>query len=1076
MPKNKLSDATKELAFQMEEKQKQALELIIANKELVFQNEEKGKVESPLLENESSFYNAGANLSEQKKVENVLKESEEKFKLIFEKSLAPIIVADDKGNYLEVNKAAAEIFEYSINELIGMNVGDLITTSNPNAAKLYEEYIKKGEEIGEFGFISKKGTPKIVQYQAVRIKPDFNLSILMDVTEQKQTSQYARSLIEASLDPLVTISANGKILDINAASIKVTGVEREKLIGTDFSSYFTEPQKAQEGYLQVFEKGFVADYPLTIKHKNGKLTDVLYNASVYKDDKGNVLGVFAAARDVTDTKEAETLLRKNTQTLAIGCAAAGLAIIEINYTTNLAHLTDEAAKMYFGPEAKAQSVSRQTLHETFHPDNLETLKNLIEKSLDPNGTGFLHIDHRVIWPNGEVRWLRVSKHVFFNRLGLTAKPEYSILAAQDVTNIKEAQEKLQAGEERIRLATKASGVGVWEWNVITNKVRWDAQMFRIYGLEPTADGLIEYSTWSNSLVTEDRADQERILQDTVKKLGSSKRSFKIIRASDGMPRDIEAIETVRANAEGNAEWVLGTNLDVTEPAMAKKKIEESEKKYRTLLTSIDQGFALCEIVRNKEGKAIDFFMLEVNPTYEEQTGVSKETVLGKRIIQTFPSLIQLMETYAAVVDNQCPVVTEDYFEDTDRWFENKAYPFGKEQFTVLFRDITSQKRASQYARSLIEASLDPLVTINVDGKITDVNEASIKVTGVEREKLINTDFTNYFTEPQKAREGYQQVFEKGFVSDYPLTIKHKNGKLTDVLYNASVYKDDKGNVLGVFAAARDVTEQKWAIDLRIANKELVFQNEEKEKRAEELVILVKELESLNYISSHDLQEPLRQIQIFSSRISDGDLKRLSDAGKTYFEKINNAAKRMQNLINDLLAYSRSKTEARKFKLINLNQIVNEVKEDFEEIILDKHATFEVAELGAANVIIFQFRQLIYNLIGNALKFSKPNTPPHIIIKSENVKSNQFLVAGDTTETEYCHISITDNGIGFEPQYKDRIFEVFQRLHDKQKIAGTGIGLAIVKNIVKNHNGFMTATGEPNKGATFDIYIPTNQKL
>jgi PAS domain S-box-containing protein len=123
-------------------------------------------------------------------------------------------------------------------------------------------------------------------------------------TKQKQSSQYARSLIEASLDPLVTISAEGKITDVNGASVKVTGIPREKLIDTDFSNYFTDPKKAQEGYLQVFDKGFVTDYPLTIKNKNGNLTDVLYNASVYKDDKGNVLGVFASARDVTEQKQA----------------------------------------------------------------------------------------------------------------------------------------------------------------------------------------------------------------------------------------------------------------------------------------------------------------------------------------------------------------------------------------------------------------------------------------------------------------------------------------------------------------------------------------------------------------------------------------------------------------------------------------------------------------------------------------------------------------------------------------------------------------------------------------------------
>jgi len=123
---------------------------------------------------------------------------------------------------------------------------------------------------------------------------------------------------------------------------------------------------------------------------------------------------------------------------------------------------------------------------------------------------------------------------------------------------------------------------------------------------------------------------------------------------------------------------------------------------------------------------------------------------------------------------------------------------------------TVDPRGSQYARSLIEASLDPLVTISPEGKITDVNEATVKVTGVARDGLIGTDFSDYFTEPQKARSGYREVFDKGFVTDYPLTIRHKEGRLTNVLYNASVYRDPAGNVLGVFAAARDVTAQKKA--------------------------------------------------------------------------------------------------------------------------------------------------------------------------------------------------------------------------------------------------------------------------
>ena len=611
----------------------------------------------------------------------------------------------------------------------------------------------------------------------------------------------------------------------------------------------------------------------------------------------------------------------------------------------------------------------------------------------------------------------------------------------------------------------------------------------------------------------------------------------------------------------------------------------------------------------------------------------------------------------------------------------------------------SLEHASQYARSLIEASLDPLVTISPEGKITDVNEASVKVTGVLREKLIGTDFSGYFTEPEKAREGYKKVFEKEFVSDYPLTIRHKNGKLTEVLYNASVYKDDNGNVLGVFAAARDVTAQKAeefsiankelvfqnnekekraaelsiankelvfqneekekraaelsiankellfqndekekraaeliiankelafqnvekekraaeliiankelaiqselkekraaelgiankellfqneekekraaeliiankelafqneekekraaelgiankelafqneekekraaelgiankelafqneekekraaelgiankelafqneekekrAAELGIANKELAFQNEEKEKRAAELIIANKELLAFTYISSHDLQEPLRKIQTFVTIILESDGKNLSDKGKYNFKRMQLAAGRMQQLIDDLLAFSRISTTDHKFENTDLTIIIEEVKNDLRDTIQEKKATIEVGEICPVNIIAFQFRQLLYNLISNALKFSNPKIPSHIIINSSILKGSTInntrqpsIPASDkkdqtvqeifSAEKNYCHISIKDNGIGFEPQFSERIFGVFQKLHSKEVYEGTGIGLAIVKKIVENHKGFITATGVLNKGSTFDIYLPVD---
>ncbi len=272
-------------------------------------------------------------------------------------------------------------------------------------------------------------------------------------------------------------------------------------------------------------------------------------------------------------------------------------------------------------------------------------------------------------------------------------------------------------------------------------------------------------------------------------------------------------------------------------------------------------------------------------------------------------------------------------------------------------------------------------------------------------------------------------------------------------------------------AFQNEEKEKRAAELIIANKELAFQNEEKEKRAAELIIANKELLAFTYISSHDLQEPLRKIQTFVSIILDTEKTNLSENGKFNFQRMQLAAGRMQQLIDDLLAFSRIATTELKFEKVALKTIIDEVKTDLKETIQEKHATIEATELCSASIIAFQFRQLMYNLISNALKFSKSGIPSHIIIKSRIVKGNQSNIEKLSADKNYCHITVKDNGIGFEPHFSERIFEVFQKLHGKEVYGGTGIGLAIVKKIVENHNGIIIATSQLNQGATFDIYLP-----
>ena len=272
-------------------------------------------------------------------------------------------------------------------------------------------------------------------------------------------------------------------------------------------------------------------------------------------------------------------------------------------------------------------------------------------------------------------------------------------------------------------------------------------------------------------------------------------------------------------------------------------------------------------------------------------------------------------------------------------------------------------------------------------------------------------------------------------------------------------------------AFQNEEKEKRAAELIIANKELAFQNEEKEKRAAELIIANKELLAFTYISSHDLQEPLRKIQTFVTILLENENDNLSENGKYNFKRMKLAASRMQLLIDDLLAFSRVATTELIFEKTELNFIIEEVKAELKDTILEKQATILATKIGSANIIPFQFRQLLYNLISNALKFSNPDIPSHIIIDSKIIKGINFKNSKLSPEKNYCHIAVSDNGIGFEPQFSERIFEVFQKLHGKEVYSGTGIGLAIVKKIVENHNGIITATSELNKGARFDIYIP-----
>ncbi len=232
----------------------------------------------------------------------------------------------------------------------------------------------------------------------------------------------------------------------------------------------------------------------------------------------------------------------------------------------------------------------------------------------------------------------------------------------------------------------------------------------------------------------------------------------------------------------------------------------------------------------------------------------------------------------------------------------------------------------------------------------------------------------------------------------------------------------------------------------------------------------KELLAFNYVASHDLQEPLRKIQTFISRLSEKESEHLSDNGKEYISRIHASADRMRILIDDLLQYSRANKTEKVFEKVNLNDLLENAKFDLAQSIEEKEATIKSDSLPTMTVIPFQIQQLFINLIGNSLKYSREKVKPKIKISYQQVTAIDEALIPKNTKEKYCKITFEDNGIGFEQEYAEKIFILFNRLHNKNEYAGTGIGLAICKKIVENHRGYIFAEGKPNKGAIFTIYL------
>ncbi|KAB8335778.1 PAS domain S-box protein [Scytonema tolypothrichoides VB-61278] len=670
------------------------------------------------------------------------------------------------------------------------------------------------------------------------------------------------------------------------------------------------------------------------------------------------------------------------------------------------------------------------------------------------------------------------------------------------------EDALRESEQRWQLALRGNNDGIWDWNVKTNQVFFSTRWKEMLGYSEY-EIPNHFDEWMKRVHPDDMTSVTRVIQNHFARITPFYISEYRIRCKDGSYKWILDRGQALWDDEGTVVRMAGSHTDITKRKLADEKLQESEKRFQILARATNDAVWDWDLLTNK---------VWWNNNVQTLFGYSTEEV--KNEVSWWHEHIHPDDRERIVCDIHAVINSNEQFWSNEYRFRrvdgSYAYIFergyvvhdntGKSVRMIgAMMDISERKRVQEeLQRQNLRSQLFADVTVKIRQSL-QINEI-LQTTVKEVQKLLQSERVLIF---RLLSNGSGIVVQEAVVPGVPAVLghnlhdpcfiedyvhKYRNGRISavtdieqgriepcymeflkklNVRSNLIVPILLKNQLWGLLIAHQCTQPRQWTswetellrhladqIGIALAQAQLL---EQETRQRQELTRSNEELQQFAFIASHDLQEPLRKIKTFGERLkaSYGDV--LTEQGLDYLERMQNATRRMQALIEDLLTLSRVTTRGQPFVPVDLTRVTREVLSDLEVRIQQTEAYVEVGELPIIHADPLQMRQLLQNLIGNALKFHRKDEPPIVKIYSQTLNRQDAA--------QLCHVIVEDNGIGFDEKYLDRIFNVFQRLHGRSEYEGTGIGLAICRKIVERHNGSISAQSRPGQGSKFFIILP-----